>query len=143
MLKQYQLCNCVTSFPKLYTVTEDREAANTICNNDGGALAIVLTQDDRSAMDYYVNETDKPVWVGLKKIEDINCSNDTCDGKLRWQNGKQFVFDSQIHDAIVGDGIADSMCFRRRYNKQNYNDVKCHQTNHYLCQIACPGKSIL
>ena len=134
----------MTSFPKLYTVAEEWEAANTICNNDGGALASVLTQDDKSAVDFYVNQTDKTVWAGLKKIESISCSNDTCDGKLRWQNGKELVFDSLIHNEIIADGSTiDAKCFRRRYNRINYGDLKCHQLYPFLCQISCPGESII
>ena len=117
--------------------------ANTICNNDGGALASVLTQDDRSALDYYLQQTTKLVYVGLKKIEDITCSNNACDGKLRWQNGKTFKFDSLIHNEVLVDGSNDKSvnCFRMKYDKQNINDRNCDFKSHFLCQIACPGES--
>ena len=55
-------------------VNEEREAANNICNNEGGVLATVITMDDKSALDYYVNQTVENVWIGLKKIEnDVSC----------------------------------------------------------------------
>ena len=130
-------------FQKLYTVEEEGDVANTICNSDGGALASVLTQDDKSALDYYGNQTAKSwVLVGLKKIEYITCSNQTCNWKLRWQNGKTFVFDSLIHDEVVADGSSNSNCFKRNFVKQWYNDMKCVTAKgQFVCQITCPGES--
>ena len=130
-------------FQKLYTVEEEREVANTICNNDGGALASVLTQDDKLALDYYGNQTAKSwVFVGLKKIKYKICSNQTCEGKLRWQNGKTFVFDPLIHDEVLVNGGSNSNCFKRNFVKQWYNDMKCVTAKgQFLCQIACPGES--
>ena len=125
-------------------VNEEREAANNICNNDGGVLATVITMDDKSALDYYVNQTVENVWIGLKKIEnDVSCIDNDCDGKLRWQNGYPFVFDSTIQDSIRGNGGGSNPdCFKRKYKNPYYNDLPCNQKAHFLCQIVCPGETL-
>ena len=131
-------------FPKLYTVEEDWERANSICNSDGGALISVLTEEDKSALSYYSNQEPKRLWVGLKKTENTSCWDGECDGKLRWQDGSQFVFDSLIHDGIKGNGTGNSYgnCFRWRNTQQKIDDYACSSKEKFICQIACPGKSI-
>ena len=134
-------------FPKLYTVMEEWEKAKTICNSDGGALISVLTPDDGSALNYYsdfnynINNIGI-TWIGLRKTEATSCWNGTCDGNLRWQDGNQFVFDPSIHDNIKGQGN-DKICFQRKYLANEYASNECHDTKSFLCQITCPGESII
>ena len=124
---------------------EEWDKAKTICHNDGGALISVLTQDDKSALDYYsdlnYNTHDNGIiWIGLRKTEATLCGNGTCDGKLRWQDGYQFVFDPIIHDNVEG-GLEDNICFQRKYLSNKYFASNCQDARAFLCQIACPGES--
>ena len=133
-------------FPKLYTVKEEWEKAKTTCNNDGGALISVLTQDDKSALDYYSDlnyntNNFNLIWLGLRKTEATLCWDGTCDGKLRWQDGHQFVFDPIIHDNIKGDNSQDSICFIKKYIENQYIANGCDYARTFLCQITCPGES--
>ena len=131
--------------PKLYTVKEDWEKAKTICNTDGGALSSVLTQDDVSALNYYSNINPyNNTLIGLRKTEAAMCVDGTCDGKLRWQDGHQFVFNSLIYDYIRGDASTqDHNCFRRSKIYTRYVGGDCNMLLPFLCQIACQGENII
>ena len=133
--------------PKLFINSGTAKAwkdGNTICNNDGGSLMNVITQDDRSAFAHYSNAYPiKHIWVGLRKIEATSCINDLCDGKLRWLDGNQFVYDSLMHGTVTGDASSqDHTCFKGNMPNHVYIQDDCEGPKRpFLCQIQmCSGK---
>lgn len=124
-------------------MAEDWKSSNTICNNDGGSLMSVITQDDKSALTHYSDTSPgNNIWVGLRMIEATNCTNDLCDGKLRWIDGNQFVYGSLMYDNVTGDVASqDHACFRRNRPNKEYVLDNCKGGRQYLCQIPlCSGK---
>ena len=131
--------------PKFFgaSVAQDWKGANTVCNDDGGSLMSVITQDDKSALTHYSNipGTGGNIWVGLRMIEATNCTNDLCDGKLRWIDGNQFVFDSLMYDNVTVDVISQiHTCFKRDRPNKEYVLENCNINRQFLCRIPlCSG----
>ena len=142
----YHSLNVNIWLPKLFitgATVEPWKSANTICNNDGGSLMSVITQDDKSAFAHYSNAyPSNNIWVGLKKIEATSCINDQCDRKLRWLDGNQFVYDSLMHGTVTADtSLQDHTCFRGNMPNKQYIQDDCEGPSRpFLCRIElCSG----
>ena len=141
----YHSLNMNIWIPKFFGISaaKDWKSANTVCNNDGGSLMSVITQDDKSALTHYSNipGAGQNIWVGLRMIEATNCNNDLCDGKLRWIDGNQFVYDSLMYDNVTGDvATQNHRCFVRNGPNKEYVLGNRNANRQFLCRIPlCSG----
>ena len=70
-----------------------------------------------------------PAFVGLQ------CENETCNGKLKWDDGSLYSFDPSLIPIRV-DNISDCMIFY----SDAFSEFWCSKSRIVLCQIKCDGK---
>ena len=79
-----------------------------------------------------------PLTPGLQKLPAFvghQCENETCNGKLKWDDGSLYSFDPSLIPIRV-DNLSDCMI----YYLDAFSEFWCSKSRIVLCQIKCDGK---
>ena len=84
------------------------------------------------------------VWLGLRNpILNMNCSDQTCEGLLTWEDGSDFIYEESFMGDlnITSDGIV-SICHFFSQSSLTIELADCSEQKLGGCQtdIQCPGR---
>ena len=78
------------------------------------------------------------MWIGLINPNKIDCSNETCDSQLVWDNDAQDTF---VWASIYTIGVTTNQavssgyeCLRITQSTYGIDDMRCSNKFHFVCQ---------
>ena len=85
------------------------------------------------------------IWIGLSNPSGIPCANKSCEGKLKWSDGADFLYDSNwLTDVLPVQSTTGNNCFYFDEMENAIADGDCGQSFVVMCQSEkkCPSNKI-
>ncbi|TRY80389.1 hypothetical protein TCAL_14527 [Tigriopus californicus] len=120
----------------IYEVTFD--VAKAFCLDENAGMLKFETPED---YDYFTNSTNansRP-WVGLTNPSGESCNDETCNGKLRWEDGTAFTFNSKGGNSVAIN--TGQTCFGAQNNANGdvrITSMPCNWHRTFYCRKVCP-----
>ena len=126
---------------RFYDTIVQRNAAKSICENDGLSLAKFKSFSETEAFFGFLDSNTNPqmesVWVALENSNSVKCNNRySCFNKLYWPDGTKFL---SYNFPSTWQICASSreLYFAATKNAKEILDYPDNQMHQVLCQIEC------